>query len=336
MTDATPAPPAHAAHVYPAAQFRVAGGANQGDPAGAAEDCVLGDVYHLDAAARPLRLMLRPDGHGAGGRPVIAPGTQIGRPGQRVVLRALYTFVAPDGDRIEAALVRHALEGDFVLPLSPLAPRIDYTLVAVTPEAAGVRLTDIVCVAFAAGTMITVAGGAQRPIESLAPGDLVLTRDNGEQPVRHVARATLRAVGAFAPVVIAAGTLGNLGDLAVSPHHRLFVYQRGPRRVAGVAEILIQARHLVDDDYIRRREGGFVDYLSLVFDRHEIVFAEGIACESLLVNEATLAVLPDGMAEELRARFPGLRQRQHFGTEVGRIALEDFGRESLYRFPRRP
>jgi len=333
--DAAPADatPAYAAHVFAAGDLRVVSGANQGDPAGEAADCVAGDVYHLRGDARPLRLMLRAGP--AGSRPAIAPGTQIGRPGQRIALRALYTFVAPDGDRIEAALLRHALDGDFVLPLSPLAPRTDYTLIAVRADPQGVRLSDIVCVAFVAGTLITLPGGVQRPIESLAPGDIVLTRDSGGQPVRHVARATLRAVGAFAPVVIAAGTLGNNADLAVSQHHRLFVHQRGERRIAGVADILIQAKHLIDDDYIRRREGGFVDYLSLVFDRHEIVYAEGIPCESLLVNDATLNVLPDAIAADLRARLPGLRHRPHYATEVGRIALDDFGREALYRFPRR-
>ena len=36
----------------------------------------------------------------------------------------------------------------------------------------------------------------------------------------------VRAVGAFAPVVISAGTLGNGGDLILSQHHRVFLYQR--------------------------------------------------------------------------------------------------------------
>ena len=55
-----------------------------------------------------------------------------------------------------------------------------------------------------------------------------------------------------------------------------------------------------------------------MFDRHEIIYAEGIAAESLMVTEATVACLPEELAEPLLARFPGLRHDPHFGTEAGR------------------
>jgi len=183
--------------------------------------------------------------------------------------------------------------------------------------------------------MITLATGAQRAIEDLRPGDRVLTRDHGGQPLRWVGKATLKAVGPFAPVVIAKGTLGNAGDLIVSQHHRMFLYQR--ERVAGLptSEILVQARHLVDGENIFIREGGFADYFSLVFDRHEIIYAEGVPAESLMVNETTVNRLPPEFSEEVRARFPGLSQNQHFGTEAGRAFLEALGPDALFQKPRR-
>ena len=104
-----------------------------------------------------------------------------------------------------------------------------------------------------------------------------------------------------------------VGPVAVidrDPHH-LAVYAP-----PGQAEILIQAKHLVDGRAIRRREGGFVDYYSLVFDRHEVIYAEGIACESLMVNASTLRLIPGDLSEDLRERFPGLTQSQHRGTET--------------------
>ena len=167
-------------------------------------------------------------------------------------------------------------------------------------------------------------------MQTLADGDRVLTRDHGAQEIRWVGKATLRAKGAFAPVVIAAGTLGNQSDLIVSPHHRIFIYQRGPKRLGGTAELLVQAKHLVDGERVTRREGGFVDYHSLVFDRHEIIYAEGIPAESLLVTEATVSLLPPDLSREVRARFPGLSQTQHFGTEAGREILDDAAREALF------
>ncbi|MEI2686123.1 MAG: Hint domain-containing protein [Cypionkella sp.] len=84
------------------------------------------------------------------------------------------------------------------------------------------------------------------------------------QPLRWVGKATLQAQWApFAPVVITAGTLGNAGDLIVSQHHRMFLYQREPTCRAG---------HLGTSGAgqtsggrrtgIFIREGGFADYFS--------------------------------------------------------------------------
>jgi Hint domain len=212
--------------------------------------------------------------------------------------------------------------------------RCEYQLLQTDTAPEETPLADLLCVSFARGTMITLATGAQVAIEALAPGDRVLTRDHGPQPIRWIGRATLRGVGAFAPVVIPKGTLGNAGDLIVSQHHRMFLYQRRRPESAGTSELLVQAKHLVDGDRVFIREGAVVDYFSLVFDRHEIIYAEGVPAESLMVNEATLSRLPPDMAAEVKARFPGLSQRQHFGTEAGRQLLDEIGTSSLFQFPR--
>jgi hypothetical protein len=206
--------------------------------------------------------------------------------------------------------------------MSPLLPRVPYTLIGIAINPGPTTLSQLICVSFARGTRIARANGAQCAIETLHPGDLILTRDHGAQPIRWIGRAAVRAVGPLAPVVISAGTFGNAGDLVVGPHHRMFLYQRAPRADLTTAELLIEARHLVDDRHVFAREGGVVEYFSLVFDRHEIVFAEGICAESLLVNDAMLQRLPEDLSLEVRARFPGLAHHQHFGTEAGRDLLD--------------
>jgi hypothetical protein len=40
-------------------------------------------------------------------------------------------------------------------------------------------------------------------------------------------------------------------------------------------------------------------------------------------------LLPPDLSREVRARFPGLSQTQHFGTEAGRELLDDAAREAL-------
>jgi hypothetical protein len=136
------------------------------------------------------------------------------------------------------------------------------------------------------------------PVEKLSPGDAVLTRNDGVQKIRWIGQATHRAVGEFAPVRIAAGALNNHRDLVVSPEHRLFIHQRSDQIGAGRAELLIKARHLVNDRTVTVETGGFVDYYQILFDRHQIVFAEGIAAESLLVDARTAALLPEAVARE--------------------------------------
>lgn len=330
MTD-TPPPtaPAQSVEVFEADLIWVTTGANQGDGLDLADLCEAGDVYQLERGAVARRLVLAPGATAAEQR--IGAGSQAGTPGERISLVARHVMMTPEGDTVDILLIETEGGARLALPLSPIAPRIDYTLIEAHEDPGEVRLADLVCVAFTTGTMITLAGGAQAPIETLRPGDRVLTRDSGPQPLRLIARATMRALGSFAPVVIPSGTLGNEGDLVVSPHHRIFLYRRGAKRLGDTSEVLVQAKHLVDGEHVWRREGGYVDYYALVFDRHEIIYAEGIPVESLQVSAATLSLMPEELTAEIRARLPDLNHKPHFGTEAGRELLERLGREKLFR-----
>lgn len=324
----SPNAPGHACQIFPAADIFVSQGTNEGDALGLPDEVDPGDIYRLDPRARALRLVVSQPQEGA---QHVAPGSEAGRAGEAIRLVARYALMAPDGDKVELLLLALSGGEGFVLPLSPIGAGVEYTLLTVEPAPAVLLLADLLCLSFAHGTMITLADGSQRAIESLRPGDPVLTRDHGRQPIRWIGHARLRAVGAFAPVVIPAGTLGNGGDLVLSQHHRVFLYQR--QRLAGLAtsELLVQARHFVDGDHVFLREGGFVDYYALVFDHHEIIYAEGIPSESLLVNDATVNRLPPEIASEVKQAFPGLSHNPHFGTEAGRQFLEAIGPGRLFK-----
>lgn len=332
MTEAAAPLPAQACQVLDADDIFVSHGANAGDGLMGPYEVCLGDIYQLEDDRSPLRLVVA---RRADGSPEVGPGSVIGQPGDTIRLVARYAMMGEGGDRVEILLLALPDGQRLALPLSPMAERTDYTLLRIEEAPADTGLADLLCVSFARGTMITLATGAQMAIENLRPGDRVLTRDHGGQPIRWVGRATLRAVGPFAPVVITAGTLGNSGDLIVSQHHRMFLYQRQRRAGLPTSELLVQAKHLVDDERVFIREGGFVDYLSLVFENHEIIYAEGVPAESLMVNDATVSRLPAEFAEKVRESFPGLRQVQHFGTEAGRQFLTDVGTEALFK-PRSP
>lgn len=320
--------PGHACQIFRAGDLFVTSGSNQGDDLGGPDSVDLGDAYQLDRMALPLRLVVSQP---VGSDQRVAAGSAVGIEGQAIRLEARFALMAPDGDKIELLILLLDNGERFVLPLSPIGAQVDYTLLSVEPAPTGLMLADLLCLSFARGTMITMADGSQRAIEALVPGDPILTRDHGRQPIRWIGHARLRAVGAFAPVVISAGTLGNGGDLILSQHHRVFLYQRQKLPGLSTSELLVQARHFVDEEQVYLRSGGFVDYFSLVFDHHEIIYAEGIPSESLLVNDATVSRLPTEIADEVKARFPGLTQNPHFGTEASRQFLDAIGPAALFK-----
>ena len=49
---------------------------------------------------------------------------------------------------------------------------------------------------------------------------------------------------------------------------------------------MVRAKHLVNGKDVNRLNDGFVEYYQLLFDEHQIIYAEGIAAESLLFDNA--------------------------------------------------
>ncbi|MEG3662638.1 Hint domain-containing protein [Celeribacter halophilus] len=192
------------------------------------------------------------------------------------------------------------------------------------PESGTVTLTDgttisfsgietVIC--FGKGTRIATPYGA-RAVEDLKPGDLVLTMDNGLQPLRWVGARTVPATGRFAPIEITKGALGNERDLIVSPQHRMLLNGWRSEMLFNTSEVFAAAKHLVNGSTIREAQGGFVTYYHLMFDRHEVIFAEGAASESFHVSDYSLTGVADDAREELFALFPELRSMpaQHGST----------------------
>lgn len=275
--------------------FRVIDGVAEGEGISFADELVMDDVYQLSHAATrvPLSLGIR---EGADGF-VIDESTAIGQPGNIIYLDSCITLMGDDSTTYEVLVLVEvedgALEATYLLPLANLIAEANYRLVGVDRDAATTLFAEVACVSFTRGTHITMASGKQCAIEDLKVGDKVLTRDDGAQAVRWIGQTTLRAVGEFAPIVISKGALHNENDLLVSPDHRLFVYQRQDKLGTGRSEVLVKVRHLVNDTTVYRRDGGFVDYFQLLFDDHQIIYAEGIAAESLLIDPRTRAALPD-------------------------------------------
>ncbi|MDH2327575.1 choice-of-anchor L domain-containing protein [Cereibacter sp. SYSU M97828] len=183
-----------------------------------------------------------------------------------------------------------------------------------------VNLSTIAC--FTAGTHLATPGGARR-IEDLRPGDMVLTRDAGPQPLRWIGASTVAAEGRFAPVAIARDALGRHDAIEVSPNHRILI--AGPRAqlLFGETEALAKARDLVNDLTVTRRTGGDVTYVHILFDAHQIVTANGLDSESYLPGPETMRGFDSATQDEILGLFPALDRGSFLGYgPAARIALK--------------
>ncbi len=158
---------------------------------------------------------------------------------------------------------------------------------------------------FAAGAMIETARG-ERAIESLQVGDLVRTADHDYQPIRWIGSSKVAATGSVAPILIKAGALGNTRDLKVSPQHRMLLGGWQAEMLFGGDEVLVAAKHLVNDQTILRLEGGEVHYFHMLFDAHEIVFANGTPSESFHPGQIGWTALAEEARAEILELFPEL------------------------------
>ncbi|MGR3711886.1 MAG: Hint domain-containing protein [Shimia sp.] len=165
--------------------------------------------------------------------------------------------------------------------------------------------TGLAC--FVAGARISTPCGP-RPIECLAPGDLVFTRDNGPLPMRWIGRRTVTGTGAFAPVRLARGVLGAKRAHYVSQNHRILLEGWRAELFFGEDEVLVPAKALIDGDRIAVRQMPEVTYFHIMFDSHQIVEADGVASESFFPGVEALDSLEELVRDEIFALFPELME----------------------------
>lgn len=160
-------------------------------------------------------------------------------------------------------------------------------------------------ICFASGTLIETPEGPRR-VEDLRPGDCVTTLRDGAQSIRWHGHRTFAATGARAPIHFAPGAIGNARALRVSPQHRMLVTGWRADLLFGEDEVLIAAKDFVNDTTVRRQSGGFVTYHHLLFDTHQIVFAEGVPAESLHPGATAMDSLDRAARDEVLSMFPEL------------------------------
>jgi len=167
----------------------------------------------------------------------------------------------------------------------------------VTPV--GQLLSDVVIACFAAGTHIATACG-EVAVEDLQIGDEVRTAGGRPAPVRwlghrHVDCRRHPRPHDVTPVRIRPGAFGDglpHAALLLSPDHAVFV-----------DGALIPVRLLIDGHAIEQRPVEHATYWHVELDRHDVILAEGLPCESFLDTGTRAAFANGGTAVQLQPDF---------------------------------
>lgn len=180
---------------------------------------------------------------------------------------------------------------------------------------------------FTTGTRIRTATG-HRPVQCLKIGDEIPVARGGTQTIRWISTSRVGAAALarnpkLRPVRITAGALGDglpKRDLLVSRQHRMLVRSRVAERMFGKREALVSAIRLtalpgiyVDESVTK------VEYVHILFDQHEVIFAEGAASESLFTGPEALKSVPKAARRELMTLFPDLASLEYAAISAAHI-----------------
>ena len=231
-------------------------------------------------------------------------------------------------DRIE-------IDGQLCLymPSDLLSPGTDYAeaLPLSLPSRAATPEEIAVLPCLGTGTMIATAEGPA-PIDWLRPGDRVLTRDNGYQPILWLGQHTMprRAPPETRPLLLAAECFGAAlpeRDVMLSPGTGVLLAGHELELWFGESEMFARACHALP----KAEAGpGRQQMYSLLLATPEVILAEGMWVSSVHADAGYLALLPDRIRGSIGPRVA----RGH--AEPVRAWLDDwevamFRRERLAR-----
>lgn len=159
-----------------------------------------------------------------------------------------------------------------------------------------------------------------RHVDILHPGDMVVTRDNGLQPIRMiwsrtVTAAEMRERPELAPIRLrprAVGPMMPSRDLRIAHGHRALI---PGYRISGVADeqpclMRVGALAMASDEAFIDMSAESVTYYNLVFDSHQVFCAEGLPVESFRPSPKAIASMDVAAREELFEIFPHITTRR--------------------------
>ena len=242
---------------------------------------------------------------------IVANGTSV-EAESLILVRALDGMGNPTGPTITLTVMsQNGVTGDVwgFASSQPLQNGVSYVKTGGSNIGSNAYTNFVAC--FGAGTEIRTDTGTTR-VEDIAAGDMVWTIDSGFQPVRWAGITEVEATGPLAPVVFAAGAIGNDTELVVSQEHRIYLDNSAAELLFGQPKVLVAAKHLCGLPGVALRPGGTIRYAHIMFDTHQVVQSNGTLTESFYCSELSLSGVGRDQRNEILALFPALRN----GTEI--------------------
>jgi hypothetical protein len=174
---------------------------------------------------------------------------------------------------------------------------------------------------FVRGTLVQTPFG-RVSVETLKAGDLVTTRDNGDQELVWVGTARTHGQAQFAPVRFEIGAFGNTEVLEVSQQHRMLLSTPLTELNFGTHDVLVAAKHLVGNKGVRLVTRPHVDYVHLMFAQHEIICANGSWSESFFYGNQEVSGFKAAARQELESIFADDLDLLSGFTETARYCLK--------------
>ena len=197
------------------------------------------------------------------------------------------------------------------------------------------EIENIMC--FTPGTLVATAQG-QKPVETLNQDDLILTRDNGFQPIawtgqRALTAQELAASPKIQPILIKANSLGEgvpERDMMVSPNHRMLVTDPKLQMYLHESEALVAAKHMTAIDGVAQMATSSLTYVHFMFERHEVVLADGAWSESFQPGDYSMNGMPSEQRAEIDMLFPELEVTGAAAFMSARTQLKGFEARTLF------
>lgn len=133
------------------------------------------------------------------------------------------------------------------------------------------------------GSIVMTLEG-EMPVEALAVGDRIITRDTGMAVITAIRKKAMTCD----MVSIMAGSLGHTRpdrDVIVPADQRVLIRDWRAEALTGQKQALIPARDLVDGEFVQLRKNIKVTAFEVELDRAQVIYADGLELTSHISAE---------------------------------------------------